>query len=138
MEESIGYLQSKTYNINIYNILNIEFFNDFEESIKVGCLKAETLMNLENNKIKILKTLIDNMNSDTLKFIRCYVMRVYNDCNLLTLNRGMKDTDNNYYLLRIKDFLCDLFFCIFSGKSNNNKTNNRINKRPIFNGNIIR
>ena len=68
-------------------------------------MKAETLINLESNKIKILKTLIDNMNSETLKFIRSYSMRVYNDCNLLTYSRGMKDTDNNYYLLRIKDFL---------------------------------
>ena len=58
------------------------------------------------------------MNSETIKFIRSYVMRVYNDCNLLTFGRGMKDLDNNYYLLRVKDFLCDLFFCVFSsGKS---------------------
>ena len=63
------------------------------------------------------------MNSETLKFIRCYSMRVYNDCNLLTYSRGMKDTDNNYYLLRIKDFLSDLYFCIFSGKSNNSNYN---------------
>ena len=54
------------------------------------------------------------MNPETLKFIRCYVMRVYNDCNLLSYSRGMKDIDNNYYLLRIKDFLSDLFFCIFT------------------------
>jgi hypothetical protein len=71
-------------------------------------------MKLESNKIQILKTLIENMNSETLKFIRCYAMRVYNDCNLLTYSRGMKDIDNNYYLLRIKDFLSDLYFCIFS------------------------
>ena len=108
---------------NIYKInqfIYIAFFGDFEESIKIGCLKAESLMNLESNKIKIIKTLIDNMNSETLKFIRCYAMRVYNDCNLLTYSRGMKDTDNNYYLLRIKDFLSDLFFCIFSGKNKDN------------------
>jgi len=91
--------------------------------MKIGCLKADSLSNLESNKIKILKTFIDNMNSETLKFIRCYSMRVYNDCNLLTYSRGMKDTDNNYYLLRIKDFLSDLYFCIFSGKNNSNNYN---------------
>ena len=63
------------------------------------------------------------MNSETLKFIRCYSMRVYNNCNLLTYSRGMKDIDNNYYLLRIKDFLSDLYFCIFSDKNNNNNNN---------------
>ena len=60
------------------------------------------------------------MNSQTLKFIRSYTMRVYNDCSLLIFGRGMKDTDNNYYLLRIKDFLCDLFFCVFSAKTDEN------------------
>ena len=116
----------------MYKYQNIAFFNEFEESIKNGCLKAETLINLENNKIKILKTLIDNMNSDTLKFIRCYIMRVYNDCNLLTYGRGMKDIDNNYFILRIKDFLSDLFFCIFSGKNNEQNKIDLITIQDIF------
>ena len=89
-------------------------------------------MNLENNKIKILKTLIDNMNLDTIKFIRCYVMRVYNDCNLLTYNHGLKDIDNNYYLLRIKDFLSDLYFCIFSVKDNENNKIELITIQDVF------
>ena len=72
------------------------------------------------------------MNPDTLKFIRCYVMRVYNDCNLLTYSRGIKDTDNNYFLLRIKDFLSDLFFCIFSGKNNEQNKIDLITIQDIF------
>ena len=60
------------------------------------------------------------MNPQTIKFIRSYVMRVYNDCSLLSFGRGMKDTDNNYYLLRTKDFLVDLFFCVFSAKNMEN------------------
>ena len=72
------------------------------------------------------------MNSDTLKFIRCYVMRVYNDCNLLTYSRGMKDIDNNYFLLRIKDFLSDLFFCIFTGKNNEQNKIDLITIQDIF------
>ena len=72
------------------------------------------------------------MNSETLKFIRCYAMRVYNDCNLLTYSRGMKDTDNNYYLLRIKDFLSDLYFCIFSGKNNDNNKIELITIQDVF------
>ena len=70
------------------------------------------------------------MNSQTLKFIRSYVMRVYNDCSLLSFGRGMKDCDNNYYLLRIKDILLDLFFCIFSSKNNENIE--QINIQDIF------
>ena len=92
------------YNINII----IAFFVEFEDNIKTGCLKSETLLTLENNKIKIFKTLIDYMNLQTVKFIRSYVMRLYNDCSLLSFGRGMKDIDNNYYLLRIKDILLDL------------------------------
>ena len=72
------------------------------------------------------------MNPETLKFIRCYVMRVYNDCNLLTFSRGMKDSDNNYYLLRIKDFLSDLFFCIFSSKKNENIKIDSISIQDVF------
>ena len=60
------------------------------------------------------------MNPQTIKFIRSYVMRVYNDCSLLSFGRGMKDIDNNYYLLRTKDFLVDLFFCVFSAKNMEN------------------
>ena len=60
------------------------------------------------------------MNPQTIKFIRSYVMRVYNDCSLLSFGRGMKDIDNNYYLLRTKDFLVDLFFCVFSTKNMEN------------------
>ena len=133
MEVSIGLLQS---NLIMYLLIlfyqNIEFFGEFEESIKIGCLKAETLMNLENNKIKILKTIVDNMNLETIKFIRCYVMRVYNDCNLLTYNRGLKDTDNNYYLLRIKDFLSDLYFCIFTEKCNEKNEIELITIQDVF------
>ena len=70
------------------------------------------------------------MNSQTLKFIRSYVMRVYNDCSLLSFGRGMKDIDNNYYLLRIKDILLDLFFCVFSSKNMENIE--QINIQDIF------
>jgi len=59
-------------------------------------------------------------------------MRVYNDCNLLTYSRGMKDTDNNYYLLRIKDFLCDLFFSIFNGKNNEKNEIGLITMQDVF------
>ena len=59
-------------------------------------------------------------------------MRVYNDCNLLTYSRGMKDTDNNYYLLRIKDFLCDLFFSIFNGKNNEKNQIGLITMQDVF------
>ena len=114
------------YNINII----IAFFVEFEDNIKTGCLKSETLLTLENNKIKIFKTLIDYMNLQTVKFIRSYVMRVYNDCSLLSFGRGMKDIDNNYYLLRIKDILLDLFFCVFSSKNMENIE--QINIQDIF------
>ena len=70
------------------------------------------------------------MNPQTIKFIRSYVMRVYNDCSLLSFGRGMKDTDNNYYLLRTKDFLLDLFFCVFSAKNIENI--DQINIQDIF------
>ena len=70
------------------------------------------------------------MNPQTLKFIRSYVMRVYNDCSLLSFGRGMKDLDNNYYLLRIKDFLLDLFFCVFSAKNMENIE--QINIQDVF------
>ena len=70
------------------------------------------------------------MNPQTLKFIRSYVMRVYNDCSLLSFGRGMKDLDNNYYLLRTKDFLLDLFFCVFSSKNMENVE--QINIQDIF------
>ena len=89
-------------------------------------------MKLESNKIIILKTLIENMNSETLKFIRCYAMRVYNDCHLLTYSRGMKDIDNNYYLLRIKDFLSDLYFCIFTGRNVDKNKNELITIQDVF------
>ena len=59
-------------------------------------------------------------------------MRVYNDCNLLTYSRGMKDIDNNYYLLRIKDFLCDLFFSIFNGKNNEKNEIGLITMQDVF------
>ena len=72
------------------------------------------------------------MNSETLKFIRCYAMRVYNDCNLLTYSRGIRDTDNNYYLLRIKDFLSDLYFCIFSGNNNDKNKIELITIQDVF------
>ena len=114
------------YNINII----IAFFVEFEDNIKTGCLKSETLLTLENNKIKIFKTLIDYMNLQTVKFIRSYVMRLYNDCSLLSFGRGMKDIDNNYYLLRIKDILLDLFFCVFSSKNMENIE--QINIQDIF------
>ena len=70
------------------------------------------------------------MNLQTVKFIRSYVMRVYNDCSLLSFGRGMKDIDNNYYLLRIKDILLDLFFCVFSSKNMENIE--QINIQDIF------
>ena len=70
------------------------------------------------------------MNPQTIKFIRSYVMRVYNDCSLLSFGRGMKDTDNNYYLLRTKDFLVDLFFCVFSAKNMENIE--QINIQDVF------
>ena len=70
------------------------------------------------------------MNPQTVKFIRSYVMRVYNDCSLLSFGRGMKNVDNNYYLLRIKDFLLDLFFCIFSAKNMENIE--QINIQDVF------
>ena len=70
------------------------------------------------------------MNPQTLKFIRSYVMRVYNDCSLLSFGRGMKDIDNNYYLLRTKDILLDLFFCVFSSKNTDNI--DQINIQDIF------
>ena len=70
------------------------------------------------------------MNPQTIKFIRSYVMRVYNDCSLLSFGRGMKDQDNNYYLLRTKDFLVDLFFCVFSAKNMENI--DQINIQDVF------
>jgi hypothetical protein len=52
-----------------------------------------------------------------VKYIKAYVHKVWNICKMLNFTRNIKDTDNNYYLLRLKDFTCDLFITVFS--SNN-------------------
>ena len=47
---------------------------------------------------------------------------------MLNYIRNIKDTDNNYAILRIKDFLCDLFFTIFT----KNSSANDISLQDIF------
>ena len=51
---------------------------------------------------------------NVIKYIKNYVSRIYNYCKTLNYIRNIKDEENNFALLRIKDFLCDLFFTIFS------------------------
>ena len=47
---------------------------------------------------------------------------------MLNYIRNIKDTDNNYAILRIKDFLCDLFLTIFT----KNSSANDISLQDIF------
>jgi hypothetical protein len=72
------------------------------------------LKNLEGNKLKILNTFIQTPN---VRFVKSYVNKVWNICRMLNFTRNIKDNDHNYYLLRLKDFTCDLFITVFG--SNN-------------------
>ncbi len=94
-----------------YNFDLQEFLEKFELGLKDGYMEESLLRNIESNKIKIFNTFINNPNT---RFIKVYVSKLWNICRMLNYTRNIKDTDNNYYLLRLKDFLCDLFILIFS------------------------
>ena len=47
---------------------------------------------------------------------------------MLNYIRNIKDTDNNFAILRIKDFICDLFLTIFI----KNSSANDISLQDIF------
>lgn len=91
----------------------------------MGYFEENLLKYLEENKIKIFSILISN-NSNP-RFIKIYVTKVWNICRMLNYTRNVKDTDHNYYLLRLKDFLCDLFLLIFSSSVN------EISLQDVFN-----
>jgi hypothetical protein len=95
-------------------LTNLAFLENFETGVKDNILEENILKNLEGHKIKILTTLIQ---TPSVKYIKAYVHKVWNICKMLNFTRNIKDTDNNYYLLRLKDFTCDLFITVFS--SNN-------------------
>jgi hypothetical protein len=87
-------------------------------------LEENLLKNLEGNKIKIFVTLMNNPN---WRYIKVYVTKVWNLCRMLNYTRNIKDTDNNYFLLRLKDIMCDLFFLVFTNMSN------EISLQDVFN-----
>lgn len=103
MNESIKLLQS--------------FYESFEQNIKNGIIEESFLKILETNKIKILIPFV-KAQANNSKYIKVYVTKIWNFCRMLNYVRNIKDTDNNYCLLRIKDFICDLFFTLFSHFSN--------------------
>ncbi len=82
----------------------------FENNLKDEVLEESLLKILESNKIKIFSVLNQSNHS---KFIKVYVSKLWNMCKMLNYTRNIKDIDSNYYLLRLKDFLCDLFFISF-------------------------
>lgn len=95
----------------LYFHLYLDFHEKFELNIKDGYLEENLLKNIESNKIKIFTCLNSVQN---IRFIKVYVSKLWNLCRVLNYTRKIKDTDNNYFLLRLKDFVCDLFFLIFS------------------------
>lgn len=111
MNESIRILQS--------------FLESFEQNINNGYIDESLLKNIESNKIKILLPLIqssspqsqETISIDYIKFIKNFISKIWNYCRMLNFVKNVKDNENNFALLRIKDFLCDLFFALFSNSS---------------------
>jgi hypothetical protein len=109
--EAILILNGKIFKKN-YNLSKIlDFHEKFELNIKDGYLEENLLKNIESNKIKIFTCLNSSQN---IRFIKIYVSKLWNLCRVLNYTRKIKDTDNNFLLLRLKDFLSDMFFLIFS------------------------
>ena len=111
MNESIKILQS--------------FLESFEQNINNGYIDESILKTLESNKIKILVPLIqssspqsqEKISIEYIKFIKNFISKIWNYCRMLNFVKNVKDNENNFALLRVKDFLCDLFFALFSNSS---------------------
>ena len=103
------------------------FQETFEQNISNGFIDEKTIKTLESNRINILLPFIKTPSQQNCKYVKNYVSKLVNQIRVLNYARSISDTDNNYALLRIKDFLCDLFFTIFSSNQN------EITLQDIFN-----
>lgn len=86
----------------------------FEQNVKNGHLDDNVLKNLEGEKMKILTTFTQTPN---IRVIKVFVTKMWNLCKMLNFTRNIKDIDNNFLLLRLKDFLCDFFGLVFNGNT---------------------
>ncbi|MCQ2816659.1 MAG: hypothetical protein MJ252_05255 [archaeon] len=94
--------------------------------IKTGTIHENNFQSIESNKIQLLMPFTNKPNSQAIKFVKDYVTKTWNLCGLLNY-KGLKDTENNFFLLRVKDFLLDLFLTIFT------KVTSDISLQDIFN-----
>lgn len=102
----------------------IAFTERFESNIKEGKFNEEDLRELESNRINILNSLAKNHNFKSLK---ANIYRIWNICRMLNYTRNIKDIDNNFFILRLKDICCDFFSFTLT------ISNQEININDIFN-----
>ena len=82
------------------------FTERFESNIREGKFCEEDLRELESNRINILNSLLKHHN---LKSLKANIYRIWNICKMLNYTRNIKDIDNNFFILRLKDICCDFF-----------------------------
>ena len=85
-------------------MLIIGFTERFEVNVREGKFSEEDLRELESSRINVLNLLVKNHN---LKSLKANIYRIWNICKMLNYTRNIKDVDNNFFILRLKDICCD-------------------------------
>lgn len=102
----------------------IDLIENLELSLKSNKIDDEILKNLENRKVMILEAIRNKLIN--CNFLRRFIQNILNICKILNFHKKLKDSDFEFFLFRLKEIICDIYYFFLSFISQTDITNSDI------------